>query len=354
MAGLTLAQRDFAATQEQLGRWFSGHLGHAATVPQLTVANVSGGWSSESLLATVSSERGTHDYIVRIPPSGGGLFAEYDLEGQIRTQELLRGHGIPTPSPLYYEADPGWIGSKFLVMPRIEGHIPGDMTYARKGWLHDAPEDVQRRAHDGFLLTLAALQRVSPESAPWLQRPTGPGVAAELAWWREYVSWGTDNNVPDMMLDAFDWLANNLPAEEAEPAVCWGDARMSNMIFDDGGGIVGVLDWEQACLCPAEADFAWWLATRRQMLAVHGIDADPELPGFDSRSRVIDHYQEMIGRQLNNLEWYEHFAMVRIGCCTLRIQVLLRALGQGDHFLTRAPILPPWTIEAVQARGPIA
>ncbi|MEB4208028.1 phosphotransferase family protein [Mycobacterium sp. 94-17] len=351
MAGLTLAQRDFAATQRQLGRWFSGKFDQPATV-SLTVANASGGWSSESLLASVSTAQGTHEYIVRIPPAGGGLFADYDLEGQTRTQDLVRGYGVTTPSPLHYEPDTGWIGSKFLVMPRILGHIPGDMTYARKGWLHDATVDVQRRAHDGFLSTLAALQRVPPDRAPWLQRPTGTGTAAEVTWWREYALWGTDNDVPDLMLDAFDWLAGNLPNDEAEPALCWGDARMSNMIFDDQGNIVGVLDWEQACLCPAEADFGWWLATRRQMLAVHGIDADPELPGFDSRSHVIDRYQDMIGRRLNNLDWYENFATVRIGCCTLRIQVLLRALGQHDHFLTRAPILPPWTVDAIRSGRP--
>ena len=91
-----------------------------------------------------------------------------------------------------------------------------------------------------------------------------------------------------------------LPDDRAELGLCWGDARMSNVIFHDDGNIVGVLDWEQACLCPAEADFAWWLATRRQMLAVYAIDADPELPGFDSMDRVVGRYEEMIGRRLAN------------------------------------------------------
>ena len=63
------------------------------------------------------------------------------------------------------------------------------------------------------------------------------------------------------------------------------------------GQIVGALDWEQACLCPAETDFAWWLATRRQMLEVNGLDLDPELPGFDSREQVIRRYEQMIGRR---------------------------------------------------------
>ena len=124
---------------------------------------------------------------------------------------------------------------------------------------------------------------------------------------------------------------------------------MSNAIFDDTGRIVGALDWEQACVCPAEADIAWWLATRKQMLEVNGIDADPELPGFDSRTAVVGRFEEMIGRELENLDWYEIFAMVRMGCCILRTQALLRTNGQGDHFLTRAPILPAWTVDAIRA-----
>ena len=233
-------------------------------------------------------------------------------------------------------------------MPRIVGHTPSDTSYATRGWLHDAGPEVQRRAHDSFLETLAALQRVPVDEATWLHRPTGTGVSAELTWWQEYAAWGTDNQVPDVMTEAFDWLRRHQPEQTGDAAVCWNDARLSNAIFDDDGQIVGVLDWEQACLCPAETDFAWWLATRRQMLEVNGIDADPELPGFDSREQVIHRFEEMIGRPLVDLEWYEIFAMARMGCCILRTQALLRSIGQGDHFLTRAPILPAWTISTVR------
>jgi aminoglycoside phosphotransferase (APT) family kinase protein len=234
-------------------------------------------------------------------------------------------------------------------MPRIIGHTPSDTSYATRGWLHDAGPDVQRRVHDSFLETLAALQRVPVSDGSWLERPAGAGVVAELKWWREYAKWGTDNKVPDVMATAFDWLTRHLPEQTGDLSVCWNDARLSNAIFDDAGQIVGALDWEQACLCPAETDFAWWLATRRQMLEVNGLDLDPELPGFDSRERVIRRFEAMIGRPLVDLHWYEVFAMVRMGCCILRTQELLRSIGQGDHFLTRAPILPAWTVAAVQA-----
>jgi hypothetical protein len=37
-----------------------------------------------------------------------------------------------------------------------------------------------------------------------------------------------------------------------------------------------------------------------------------------------------------------------MGCCILHGQELLRSIGRGDNFLTRAPILPAWTIAAMQ------
>jgi aminoglycoside phosphotransferase (APT) family kinase protein len=345
MAGLSLGRRDLSATREQLGEWFEHKFGEPVDVGELRPANRAAGWSSESLVFTVD---GSKEFVVRIPPTGGGIYAEYDLAGQTRTQQFLHAHGIATPSPIHYEPDSSWLGSSFLVMPRIVGHTPSDTSYALRGWLHGAGIEVQRRVHDSFLETLAALQRVPVDQAPWLRRPAGVGNGAELAWWREYIEWATDKQVPALITEAIDWLFRHQPSDPPELAVCWGDARLSNAIFDDDGQIVGVLDWEQACLCPAETDFAWWLATRRQTMEVHGLVADPELPGFDSREEVIPRFENMIGRPLQALEWYEVFAMVRMACCIVRVQWLLRSIGQADHGLARAPIMPGWAIEAIR------
>lgn len=351
MAGISLVQRDLVETRTQLTAWFGAQLGEPdVELSDLRTANAASGWSSESLVFSARQDGRTSEYVIRIPPAGGGIFAEYDLAGQTRTQELLHGYGIATPSPIHYEPDTSWIGSRFMVMPRIVGHTHSDMTYAGRGWLHDAGPQVQRRLHDDFLDTLVALQRVPVTEAPWLQRDQGVGTAGELCWWRDYLDWATDSDPPDLMVRAFGWLDRNLPTESGPLAVSWGDARLSNTICDDSGAIVGVLDWEQACICPAEADLGWWLATRRQMLESQGSQADPELPGFDSRARLIERYEELIGRPLRNLGWFEMFSMVRMGCCILRMQVLLRRLGLTDHAFLRAPLLSPWVIDAISVQ----
>ncbi|MDH6246746.1 phosphotransferase family protein [Mycobacterium sp. OTB74] len=352
MAGITLQQRDLAETREQLRGWFAHRFGTDLAVSELQAANRASGWSSETLAFSVDGAGDcgpAGEYVIRIPPAGGGLFPEYDLAGQTHTQELLRPRGVATPSPIYYEGDSSWLGSAFMVMPRIVGRTPPDMTYNIRGWLHDAGPEVQRRLHDSFLDILATLQRIPEQDVPWLRRPTGVGVGPEIIWWREYLAWSTDNDVPALMTQAFDWLERNQPEDPGPLGLSWGDARLSNTIFDDTGTIVGVLDWEQACICPAEADFGWWLATRRQTLEVQGLTADPELPGFDSRERVIARYQEMIGRPLRDLEFYEMFSMIRMACCIVRIQVLLRNLGQHEHGFMRAPLLPRWAVEALRS-----
>ena len=248
MAGIALVQRDLANTRARLEAWFGHRFGTAAAVSELRAANRAAGWSSESLVFAADVAAHSSEYVLRIPPAGGGIYPEYDLDAQTRTQEFLHRHGIATPSPIVYEPDESWIGSRFLVMPRIVGHTPSDTTYATRGWLHNAGPQVQRRAHDSFLETLAALQHVPVDEAIWLHRPTGTGVSAELAWWQEYAAWGTDNQIPDVMTEAFDWLRHHQPEQTGDAAVCWNDARLSNAIFGDDGQIVGVLDWEQACL----------------------------------------------------------------------------------------------------------
>lgn len=351
MAGLTLAPRDLAETREQLRGWVERRFGPGATVSELTTANRAAGWSSETLAFSVHpGENGGEpgDYVIRIPPAGGGMFAEYDFAGQTRTQELMRRHGVTTPSPVYYEPDASWIGSRFMVMPRIVGHTPSDTSYATRGWLHDAGSDVQRRLHDSFLDTLIAVQRVPVDEAPWLRRPTGFGVGPEIAWWNDYLHWATDNDVPELMVQAFSWLERHQPTDDLPAAISWGDARLSNTISDDTGMIIAAIDWEQACICPAEADLGWWLATRRQTLEVQRVRADPELPGFDSREQVVRRYQDMLGRELQHLDWFEMFSMARMACCILRTHVLLRSLGLTDHGFLRAPVMPSWAVETIR------
>ena len=55
MAGITLVQRDLAATRVQLQAWFENRFAAEAVVSELRAANRAAGWSSESLVFSASS-----------------------------------------------------------------------------------------------------------------------------------------------------------------------------------------------------------------------------------------------------------------------------------------------------------
>jgi aminoglycoside phosphotransferase (APT) family kinase protein len=285
MAGLSVGQRDLSATRARLGQWFEHKFGERADIGEMRPANRAAGWSSESLIFSATTPGGTTEFVARIPPTGGGIYADYDLAGQTRTQQLLHDYGIATPSPIHYEPDSSWLGSSFLVMPRIVGHTPSDTSYAVRGWLHGAGFDVQRRVHDSFLDTLVALQRVPIDKAPWLGRPNGVGNDGELAWWREYIEWATDKQVPPFMAEAFDWLYRHQPSEPTELTVCWGDARLSNTIFDDTGEIVG--SWtgnRRVCARPRPTLPGGWPPAGRRWRST-GSTPTPSCPASTAESR---------------------------------------------------------------------
>ncbi|MGZ6778802.1 MAG: phosphotransferase family protein, partial [Mycobacterium sp.] len=100
MPGIARTQRDLAATRTRLEAWFAHRFTGAAAVSDLRAANKAAGWSSESLVFTAEVDGETDEYVIRIPPAGGGIFPHYDLGTQTLTQEFLHEHGIPTPSPI--------------------------------------------------------------------------------------------------------------------------------------------------------------------------------------------------------------------------------------------------------------
>lgn len=286
------------------------------------------GLSSDTLFVDVSSGQ---SLVARLPPSGGGLFPTYDLAMQARLQRELSGAGIPTAVPVAYEEDPAWVGAPFLLMPRVPGRVLLDNPpYARAGWLHDAGPEAQRRAYEGFLDTLADIHGVSTVE---------PAAAdgAEVGWWRAYLDWAGDGRPEPTLLGVVDWLDAQRP-EPAPPAgLLWGDVRLGNVIFGDDLAPAAILDWEMAAAGPAEVDLGWFFAIREMALPPGRV----ELPGFLDKAASIERYERHVGRTIDDLAWYEVFALLRSSSVLYRMQRMLVSQGQSDHWLAGLDPVPP-------------
>jgi aminoglycoside phosphotransferase (APT) family kinase protein len=324
------SSRDEEDTRRHLEAWLRPRLGNDVVVSDLTVPEGSG-YSNETLLFrvawTADGEPRTADLAARLRPIGYAVFAEYDLSLQYRCLEAVAERSsVPVPQVRWFEPDEVALGAPFFVMDRVDGQVPPDTPpYTAGGWLYDASPADQARLHRSALGVMAALHRLDWEDGfGFLQRHDlgPPGMAAQLAAGRAYLEWAEEGEPLPLHEAALAWLEANRPAEPPT-GLNWGDARIGNMMFRDFEP-VAVFDWEMATLGPAEVDLAWWLVLERYSAEGNG---HPPLPGFPSREETIATYEELLGRPVRDLEYYEVWAALRFAIVLVRVIRMMTAHG---------------------------
>ena len=137
-----------------------------------TVSHAPGGQANETLLVDLGPAH--PGMVVRLPPLEA-TYPDYDLGPQALVQNAVAAAGVPAPAPALVESDPEWIGSPFLVMPRVEGDIPGPAPFFDP-YVRDAGPAFQRIMEDELIDAVADVHAVD-----WAAHGLGaalPGTAA--------------------------------------------------------------------------------------------------------------------------------------------------------------------------------
>ena len=329
-----VAQRDLDAVAKGVVGWLASHRG---SLEVTSCERPSEGLSSETILCHVRDRDSStpETIVVRLPPLGDGAFPTYDLAAQAAAQNLTAARGLPVPAPVELVVDEQWLGSPFLVMPAIPGHVPGGVA-VHDAWIRESPPNLQRHLYEAFIDQLAAVHEVDVDVAT-LGIPER-GVDAELAYWRRYLDWYADGEVVVPALDdALTWCAEHRPPIDPPPALLWGDVRLGNVIFDESRTPVAILDWEMTTIGAPEHDVAWW----RSLEAIQDEFFGRRVDGFPSLDEALRIYEQHLGRPLEHLDWFEVFAMVRSTAIMTRLAVLNERVGNPGLFPIAAnPILP--------------
>ena len=195
-------------------------------------------------------------------------------------------------------------------MTRVSGRPVGSAP-SRDQWLLDRPPTSLRSVQEQFLTALAAVHRVDWRGAGLAERMRGGRdtnvLLPELEWWTSYVDWAADGSPARRLVDHVRWCREHVPATEPPASLCWGDARLGNVMYDGGGALVALIDWELASIGPAEMDLAWYLALEE----LTDRYARASVPGFMAHDDAVAHYGAALGRRVRDLEWHEVFALVR-------------------------------------------
>ena len=348
----TGAQRDQGELREGVARWVrdNGDLvpGRAEDGRPLEVTGVAhavAGMANETVMVELGS--GHPGMVLRLPPLEP-TFPGTDLSAQAAVQNAVAAAGIPAPAPTVFVGDPRWIGTPFLVMPKVSGFIPGPAPVFDPEITGASPER-QRSYVDGLLDTLAALHAVDWQATGIGSRLPGPTLDGALDTWTRYVEWAGEGDPLPVLTAALSWCRRHQPPANVgdAPALIWGDPRLGNLVFDDDGAVHAVLDWDLAAIGPPEMDLGWYFGLDFMMDRLFG----QRVPGFPDQTEAIESYQQRSGHAVTDLSWHEVFALLRALAINDRHQRIAATRSQrptGGHWPDRRTQNP--MIEILSAR----
>lgn len=325
------ASRSRKALAAGFASWFAKRDGSAPTV---TVERPQPGLSSDTLLLDVDGA----GFVARLPPQGPGLFPDYDLSRQASVQQAVSDAGIPAAFPLAMETDQSWVGSPFLLMPRIPGRtLTTHPPYLAHGWLAESSAAEQTAMFRRFVEMLARIHSLDPAIVSGATTGGGPDLAGIVDYWERYLDWATDDaDATAIYRRAIAWCRDNLPSDPPTAGLLWGDPQLQNLVVGGDGEIAAVLDWEMSGIGPAELDLSWFLVLHEQSAETAGA----QLPGYPGRDAIIGWYQTAAGREVADLHFYDVLANLRSGAIVVRIGAVM---AQAGHPAT-------WTAEVPQPR----
>lgn len=331
--------RDPAAIGARLEQWLTTALPPDADPEVAILGGIdANGLSSETVLLDVTSMvdgwRQTKAYVLRVAPRPEDIpvFATYDLQAQYDAMRLAGSlSSVPVPEVGLAEMSGSVLGTPFFLMERVEGVVPPDVMPYNFGdsWLFDGSAADRAALQKRSVEVLAGLHGI-PDAAsrfgfldPALAGHDGETlIARNLAKtraWYDFASsaeeWGGRSPLVERGLA---WLEANLPDDAGEPVLCWGDARIGNIIYRDFAP-VAVLDWEMVSLGPREMDVTWMIFVHRIFEDLAAMLGLPGMPDFLTADEVRATYAAASGVELGDLTWHEIHAAVMWGVIYLRI-----------------------------------
>lgn len=247
------------------------------------------------------------DLVIRLAPVGVRRSGNTDVARQVPLLRTLKEHGYPVPGIRFAGADDAWFPTAYIVFERLPGRAflvwDPDPSFDRspaavaplwrqavcalarvhrfdwkthlKGWEAPAPIESEVRRWDPIL-----------------------AKAAEPAWRNQ------GETVRELLMRA-----------EPPPSpvgLLYGDCQPSNILYDNAGQLVGLLDWELSGIGAQLYDLGWLLMIGdRKSWHPSWCPVNPLTPG-----ELASLYEEQTGRSCAGLDWYRALAGYRMAVVT--------------------------------------
>jgi aminoglycoside phosphotransferase (APT) family kinase protein len=158
---------------------------------------------------------------------------------------------------------------------------------------------------------MAGVAEISPDRLIFLP---DSGLSSLVANTRRWFDWARHGREFDVLSRAMAYFERRQP-DSADSALNWGDARAGNIIFSESNDVAAVIDWEMASIGPADVDLGWWLMMDEFYSTGLGV---ARLPGVPDEQSQVHRWEELIGREARNLDYFKILAALRFAIICAR------------------------------------
>jgi aminoglycoside phosphotransferase (APT) family kinase protein len=268
---------------------------------------------------------GAQEYVLRRPPSGPLAVGAYDMAREFRSLSALWPVYPPACRPFLFCDDVSVLGAPFFVMERRRGlviHKEMPPQYLNR-------PDLYHSLSETLVDSLAALHAIDYKAVglETLGRPEG-FVERQVNGWIKRWERAKFEEMP-LMDELGRWLLTHLPRPQ-KPTLLHNDYKLDNHMVDPANiaRIVALFDWDQCTLGDPLVDLGlllnyWTEASdppERQAFA----QAPTTLPGFYTRTEIVERYAKQSGRDVSDIAFYETFALWKTATVVMQLFVLYR------------------------------
>ncbi|WP_020105060.1 phosphotransferase family protein [Nocardia sp. 348MFTsu5.1] len=308
---------------------------HAATISNWRPAEQ--GFSTETYLfdlvgveSSDATAAGTAGLVFRRPPDFAVL-PDFDLRRQYLVMQRLANSPVPVPKTRWIDAEGTDLGTPYFVMDRIDDVISvSDVpSYHQEGVYAETDDDGRARLWNGCVDLIARVHQIdtAERRLGFLDlRRFGTTPPQRLVNFLRYaLDWAGDGNaLHPGLARALDWADNHM-YEPTRVALCWGDSRMSNVLYSGTDHHpVAALDWEIAYLGDPGADLAWMFLTD---WVSSPLDEHASLHGTPSREETLERYAGLTGWRPTNMLFNDVTAALLLAVPLIRLNKKLNLEG---------------------------
>ena len=294
---------------DDLSEKLAAYLAQKLGVTDLEVshlARIPGGASRQTyrFRARYSDGGKAHDRALILRRDPEASLIETERTTEFRAYQAFHGLGLPVPEPIALELDGGPLERPFFIMEEIENCSVASILTPEPYGEHRETIGTQFwdilgqiAGADPNAIGLGDLEGARDVTACWRH---------ELGRWEKVIREDALEPQP-IALATIRWLRRNPPPPAKKLCVVHGDYRTGNFLYDSGGTIRAILDWEMAHLGDPLEDIGW----AANPLWSHGDPARPA--GGIPRDAGFAAWEKASGMTIDRdaLTWWEIFASLK-------------------------------------------